>query len=255
MPRPDLQSADRYYDELDVADFDHIIAFGSRHFQRLPGKIWRKLSRRIRGAVCQFNDGGIIGEPQAGITFTFKESSKPRHHVIGWAADSDLCQSKQSEDALTILVDHPDYVSGRGDITPAIMNDVNEFRTSSVWKGRFHKVDVRTLSSPKGDGKKIPFDELCEEYSRAHLFILTHPESVGLSVIETATAGALAVVPYGFMPSDLLSTIRHVEFNGRIPWPKVMAKIDPQASRARAMKETWFNVTDRMLGALREFRR
>jgi hypothetical protein len=252
--RPDKTDAERYYSKLEI-DFDHVIAFGSRHFNRLPGKIARDVSKRIRGAVCQFNDSPLR-DSNADLTFVCKGAADAKNKVIGWAADPELCLPRQSRDVLHILIDHRDYVEGRGDIFDAVVNDAESFKESELWRRQFKSVEIATLGSPKHNPReRMPFDELCAEYSKAHLFLLTHPESVGLSVIESAMAGALAVVPNGFMDKGLVNSVRRIEYNRAIPWPLVMKKIDLEASRGRAMKQTWAGVAGRVLAALKDFRK
>jgi hypothetical protein len=79
---------------------------------------------------------------------------------------------------------------------------------------------------------------------------VTHPESVGLVVLETAMAGALPVVPQGFIPADRLATVRHIEWGKNIPWKKVLMTVNPQKSRKTALVNTWDQVALRIRNEL-----
>jgi hypothetical protein len=74
-------------------------------------------------------------------------------------------------------------------------------------------------------------------------------------VLETAMAGALPVVPKGFVRRDRLATVRHIEHVGQVPWSDVLDRIDIAASRDVAVKNTWSAVAARMLVYFDHFRR
>lgn len=241
-PRPPIVDATK----LRVHAFDHVIAFGLRYFEKLPAETIGSLKRRANGKLCEFSDG-TIAAPKADLTFASKGPERPRNTVIGWAADPELCCSGQDKNVLRILIDHPDYVKGRGCRAEEIINDAKRFAKESD-----REVIINVLGTPKGTpSQELPFPAMCAEYSTAHVFLVTHPESVGLTVIETATAGALVVTPKGFIDANLLRTVRHVTYEDAIPWTFVMEKINPGASRAKAIEQTWEKVATRMVEALK----
>jgi hypothetical protein len=245
---------------LDTMGADHVIAAGIEYFDRLGGDAVLQVKRRTRGKVCQFADKPLR-RSRADLTFCFKgDGWMPGQVVIGWGADPSLCVPRQSPDELRILIDHPDYVAGRGDETERVVKDCQQFASGPLWKKQFHSVRiVRWTSDGFVDGvngpegfrrSSAPFTEACEQYGRAHLFVMTHPESIGLSVLECAMAGALPVVRRGFMDAGLLKTVRTVEYADQIPWPAVLEKIDPVKSRSVALQNTWKRSADRMIEAL-----
>jgi hypothetical protein len=103
--------------------------------------------------------------------------------------------------------------------------------------------------------KGIPYIEACKEYSQAHIFMVTHSESVGQTVIETATAGALVVAPKEFIAEDRLATVRHQEWSRFIRWDKVLSQIDVEASRSMAVKNSWTEIAKRMINYFEKFDR
>jgi hypothetical protein len=144
-----------------------------------------------------------------------------------------------------------------------VLKEIQRFVNSGTWEGRFDSVSVRRFDSgqvvnvdfnnlqiDRYDRTAIPFSEITKEHCAAHIFCVTHPESVGLVVLETAMAGALPVVPKGFIPKDRLDTVRHVEWDKFIAWKKVLLKLNPEASRNKALHNTWDAVASRIHLAL-----
>lgn len=256
------------YRLLDLAGVDHIVGMHSRHFDQAPADCLIELRARFRGAVTQMSDRPLRHQ-RVDCTFTARDDKGIRgNHCIGWAADPDVCQSRQKPGELMILIDHADYVPDRGwDRTADIKRQVREFMaTRSLWAHRFDRVvafeiadgaiEVWDLTSNRPFARRhMPYPNACAAYGRASLFLVTHRESLGLTALETALCGALPIVPKGFIQPDRLATIRYVEYDGAIDWPTVLEAIDIEASRQMAMANSWAAVAGRMLEWFRIFRR
>lgn len=246
---------------IDTQGADHAIAAGIEFFDRLNSDAVLHVKQRLRsGKVCQFADKPVR-RSRADLTFCFKgDEGRPGQVVIGWGADPTICVSRQNPDELRILIDHPDYVAGRGDETERVIKECQQFAAGRLWRGRFKSVRIVRWTSdgftegvhgPQGFRRaSVPFTEACEQYGLAHLFVLTHAESIGLSVVEASMAGALPIVRRGFMDAGLLGTIRRIEYTDRIPWSAVIEKINPAKSRSVALQNTWSKAADRMVEAI-----
>ena len=255
-----------HYRNLDIDGIDHILALGTRYFERVPRECGQILMSRFGGAVTQVHDAGRP-ETSCDCTFTLRSDRNNEHnHYVGWAADHETIRPAQIPGELRILVDHPDYGTVRPDHSEKIATECLAFVRSGVWRDSYSSVRLRRLvdgaieditSGAVGPYRRKPvsFEEVCAEYSKTHLFMVTHPESVGLTVLETAMAGALPVVPSGFIQRDRLATVRHFEHTGGIPWGDVLDRIDIAASRGTAIKNTWAAVAARMLVYFKNFRR
>ena len=83
--------------------------------------------------------------------------------------------------------------------------------------------------------------------------MVTHPESVGLVVLETSLAGALTVSPNNYINQDRLDTVRHYKYlpNTDIEWDKVLGMINPSASRNCALNNSWDAVAKRLIKGLK----
>jgi len=257
----------RHYQRMNLRGIDHVLAIGTRYFERVHPDCGAVLKSRCRGVVAQLHDNGR-GSMSCDLTFTLRRSKlNDRNHYVGWAADFDILTPKQEHGELRILIDHPDYSFVRKkDRSVDLVRQCLEFQRSGSWRDRYDSVrvrrlvdggveDVTTADVPPYERNSIPFVDVCEEYSKTHLFVVTHPESVGMSVIETAAAGALPLVPEGFIHKDRLATVRRLTFDQDIPWVDAMREIDVSASREKASDNSWYFVAERMMETFRKFRK
>lgn len=275
------EELETWFADLNVEGYRAVIALGLRYFSTIPRRIGEQLRQRLApsGFLCQLHDGSRLDNDPVDITFTLKDESDRypfaaeanrwvRHRsynaYIGWAADAEVNAPAQDDITLNILVDHTNYGPNPVDHTRDILLDIQQFVQGMTWKKKWGNVSVQRFDSgavvdvdfdaiediQRYDRTAIPFTEICQAHGRAHVFCVTHPESVGQVVLETAVAGALAVVPKGFVPSDRLATIRHIEYEGAIPWHLVMSNINPKLSRKVAMDNSWNLVARRIKSEL-----
>ena len=88
----------------------------------------------------------------------------------------------------------------------------------------------------------MQYPDACKEYGKADIFIVTHSESMGLSVLESALSGALVITPKGYIKKELISPLHHIEVNGKIPWSTVLSELNVKKSVNMAKKYSWRNV-------------
>lgn len=267
----DESDQESWFVGLELAGYDALITLGLRYFSTVPRKIGNILKNKIRprGFICQIHDGSRLDNDPVDITFTLKDDSYRypigsdanryvRHHAqnvyVGWAADPEINFPCQDPEHLSILVDHTNYGPNPMDKTIDILNDIKGFIDSRIWETRWKSVKVRRFDSgqvvdvdfnddfstvKRYDRTAIPYTEISQEHGRAHVFCVTHPESVGLVVLETAMAGALSLVPHGFLPADRLNTVNHLVYRDKIDWQETLARIDPKKCREIALANTW----------------
>jgi hypothetical protein len=266
----------KYLAEIDGQGCDHVLALGLRWFTHQPVGCAALLQMKVKGAVTQLHDGLVhqyLYEHMHGVdcTFTFRDDSTrtrewerfaTKYHYIGWAADPELLYPEQKPDKLRILIDHPYYKNGTPDITQGVTADVIMFARSHMWaefnfegirvrrlvNGGAEDVDLNDGTTRQFDRQHVPFADIVSEYRKAHIYCVTHKESVGLTCLELAYCGAMVVASHGLIYQDRLDTIRHVTYEGvRAPWSQVLAAINIKASAEVAREQTWDKVADRML--------
>jgi hypothetical protein len=279
IPSEDDTELKQLFSTLDVNKYSAIITLGLRFYSRISKETTNLLKSRFNGVFCQTHDGSRLDHDPVDITFTFKNDDErlstnrhwydrhKKHNVyMGWAADPKLNYPNQSTEELRILVDHTNYGENPIDETSEILKSIKEFVDSEIWRPNFKSVSVRRFDSGKVidvdfnnineitryDRSTVSINEISKEHSKAHLFCVTHPESVGLVVLETALAGALTVTKKGFIPKDRLETVRHYEYIEDINWRQVFNMIDPALSRSVAIENSWEAVAKRIINALKD---
>lgn len=253
----------RDFQALDLDWPDHVLALGIGQLDRKPAACVRWLVAHCRGVVAQTHDRAVPGSIVP-CTFTVRGTRRVAGSVpVGWAGDPLACVPRQAG-TLGVLVDHGDYVANRGDRSAAVGQQVLRLMNSGVWHSGYTGVRVRRIvdgavidwnctTIDHFNRVHVPYPQICAEYGAAHVFMPTHGESVGLSVLETAMAGALPVCEHGMIADDLLATVRHVTHSGDdVDWKLVLRLIDVTESRRVASRCTWGGVVDRMLGRFNE---
>ena len=142
---------------------------------------------------------------------------------MGWCASSEYCRPAAT-DRFQIFVDHPNY--GGVDYSKVIFEALQMVSDECAEAGLDILVQTNngieswfeSTPYPSFDynrASKVPWLEIQKVYGLTSLFIVTHPESAGLAVIEAAMSGARIVVPRkngcSFIAADLLSSgIDHI---------------------------------------------
>jgi len=272
-----IEELTELFNTIEVEQYSAILTLGLRFYSKIPREVTELLRSRFKGLFCQIHDGSRMDHDPVDFTFTFKNDNERmtvnpgwhRRHIrtniyMGWAADPELNVPRQSKTDLRILVDHTNYGNNDVDLTKHILYKIKDFVESDLWKGKYESVSVRRFDSGKVvdvdfdeienitvyDRTAIPISEISQEHSEAHVFVVTHPESVGLVVLETSMAGALTVTPKHFIPTDRLQTVRHIEWENDIPWEKVLESIDIEKSREVALHNSWDNVSKNIINKL-----
>lgn len=249
---------------------EHIIGM-SRHFSRIPAECARMLRDVVSGSVTQIHDGPLADQP---VDTTFSIRNDPNKFMrqctyVGWAADPVVLFPMQDPKTLRVLIDHRLYRAGE-DATDHVTQQAIDFKRSGKWRDhgyedmiirRFEDGGVVTIendvASKPFTREHVPFIEIVDEYRKAHIFIVTHHESLGLSVLESAMCGALVLSPQSFITADRLATVRAIEISraGDIWWGDVLDAIDVKASRLQAQENNWAAVVGRIVRYLEEFKK
>lgn len=269
---------------IDPQGADHVLALGLRWFTHQEKGCAAILKAKVPGAVTQMHDG-LVHEhldpwlKDVDCTFMFREDAirtrdwnryATKNCYIGWAADGEHLYPEQDLGVLRILIDHPYYKLPNNEVrdcTKEVTEDVMVFVKSGIWKRRWDSVRVRRLvnggaedvttwdyATKRFDRAHVPFAQIAAEYRKAHVYMVTHKESVGLTCLELAYCGAITAAPIGLIYQDRLDTIRHVTYTAPVPWEWVLDQIDVQASAEKARLQNWHSVARRMLRWFQEFK-
>ncbi|GEM_PF-5232766 len=189
---------------------------------------------------------------------------------IFWGSDPELYYPDKDHNKVRILLDVWYYLEREWDITKEIFDSCKEYVLSGEFQ-KTHEKDIElvawgefgafTVSKENPDGRlvnrppRIPTEDFVSEFKKADIFVVTHSESLGLSVLDAAMAGCKIIVPvadrgYGrrFIQPDLLSTVPHVKFDFgdgplEIPWGDFVEIENVNEIRKECLGLTWESVS------------
>jgi len=236
-----------HYRNLEIPDADHALCVEQRAFYNRHGSFWAAFREKITGylgTIC--DNSNCLG--QEDVTFHATGESQGNAVKIGFAADGELLKPDKGPNT-RILIDHS-YYSGASkasveDRSTEILSQIGmamlHTETSTEFRrfvsGGVESIDpVMETEADQYNRIGLPWNEAAEEYRKADVFIVTHRESLGISVIESAMAGALILSPAGFINPEVIGGLHHIQFEGAIPWERVVRELNWQKSRAMAEK-------------------
>lgn len=198
------------------------------------------------------------------LIFTNRDEKYDRVIPVGFAANHELLVPNKDPKRIRILVDHPAYSPEhfkKRDRTKDILDQIFSShlpKEKALFVRRFINGDVETVNRDKYNvelynRKGVNILNAFDEYNQADIFFVTHPESMGLSVIESAMAGALVVLPRFYIKPEFLEGIEYVEFEKDIDWEIVLNKLDAKNCRRKALKKTWNVLFDLMFSHIAKF--
>lgn len=248
-----------------------ILSPGLRDFTRIPLSIGSRLRELAGVPVTQIYDGSLLDGAPVDLTFTVRddtwkflgdESRLFRHQrynrYVGWAADRSLFYPEEKQgDQLRIFIDHAAFDVSGYDHSLTIMMNLRDlaamgvtFMARTLTDDGLIDVDPDNICLKPYRRKGIPATEFAAELRQADIFIVTHPESLGLTVLEAAMCGALVLTPEHCIVPDRLALVNHVVITSRIDWTKVLAAVDRKANAEKVAGFTWEAVAGNIIKAL-----
>jgi len=270
------------YDDLDTTEIpaaDHAILIDQRGFTKRPGIFFDVIKSKVSGAVCTIAANNAVVGPEDILFYLIPEGKRNKHHckLVNWACSENLCKPSQDPNTIRILVDHSYYGHNgitKTDQTRNILDSLCRYTRehNTMYPGR--KIIIRHFVSggivtvdpdnPENqqqyDHRGVPYLEACKEYSKTDIYVVTHQECMGLTVLETAMAGALVVSTSvqrnGMTPmikGALLQSLHHFKYDvsREIPWRDIIKNIDHDKARQKALRFTWNNTVGTMLTSMK----
>jgi hypothetical protein len=205
----------------------------------------------------------------------------PKAHQILWGCDPEVLIPNKDSNCLNIFLDSWIFDEKKYDRTPELLESCLEYAESnSTYLNGVNKIKIKAWGKTGveefvygGNNKlirkpiRIGFEEMMVHLKNADIFIVTHSESMGLTILEAAMAGCLVLIPVPAKPNptvtrwiktDLADTIPHVEIPHHknekilIPWSELAEKLLPNKIRSDTIKNTWAEVTKKILEGFRE---
>jgi len=261
-------SSDEILSKIQIPPGDHILSVAQRGFTvrcKTSKILYENARKAIKGKITSICDHATANPVEDIIFYAVPNKPLAKNVHIQWACDHSLLTPEQDPTKIRILIDHAYYGNNNPkDITSKLSEECVKFQYYHSEK----KVIIRRFSGPTGvedvnnrnaltgqydRSTSMPYPKACEEYRKADIFIVTHPESLGLSVLESAAGGAFVVLPHGYIRSGMLSQIRHLDIPGNnISWDIVLNQLNIKRSVSTTKNFNWSNMTDKILKSLGE---
>lgn len=239
--------------ERDIVNFpecDFSIILINRGTTIFHDDVYNLLRLKTKHWICTIcGTNKIIGKED--ILFFMMGKRKCRTLRINWGGDDELLIPNKPKKT-SILIDHKYY----GEKTSRIAKgDKTDFFVKSLldYKKKNKKIIIKQIASNKvrniedikqlgnfRQAEAVPFTEIYKDYCEAHIYIVTHEECLGLTVIECALAGALIVLPKNYIKGEIIKKLHHVsinfdtETNIIVDWNSIIKEIDVEKSRKMA---------------------
>jgi hypothetical protein len=260
---------------------DHLIctvgATGITTFsKRLNRDVRDTLRPSVKGYITEMSDHYFFPEIKSDMLFSMTPittAAASCAKYIGWGADDTVLYPEQPGGRLNILVDHsyyglenPDTAHNHPDMSKIIMEGLKLYyqKNKNVRVVQLRNEGLTEIDMEKpytvqvfDRGNQVPYPEICKVYNSSHIFIVTHGESLGISVIESAMAGSHIMAYCGAIKPTLIDPLSHSFYDPSDPQSVsravekfVISGVKPIDVRQKALKWTWGNSIQRLLGHL-----
>jgi glycosyltransferase involved in cell wall biosynthesis len=251
--------------------FDHCLVIENRGIITRPKIFYDMLRSKIKGCISTIsaNTSRIGHEDVLFYSLPCGKRKRKNARFIGWTCDDSILKPNQNKDYINILIDHPYYGRKNSrmsqvDRTLNISKTIYNYSKSNekIKIKRFCKGGIENVTEDnynkldnydQNDG--LSYYEACKVYSSTDIFIVTHPECMGLVVLECAMAGALIVSPKNFIKQELINLTNHIilEEGEEINMNNIISKINHKLSREKVLRFNWKNVMKIIIDTFENF--
>lgn len=187
--------------------------------------------------------------------------SKPRCIKVSWMADPEILVPQKDPKKIVILVDHKYY----GNIESRIYKlDKTEFILKSLLdyknKNKFYNDkeivikhiianNVITINNENDykntffkQGDAVPYSNIVKYYNECDIFINTHYESMGLTVLECSMSGALVLTFKDFLIDEFRKKVYNLIIDeNNINWEHIFSNINHEYARKMVLNYNYEN--------------
>lgn len=252
----EITLADAYAVPSDILKLDHhdfCICTVNRGFYSMNQELLNAVKQKASWLITLCGSNKFVG-PEDALMFTMGKR-KTKCIRSYWGADFDLLKPEKPS-VFTVLVDHKYYGKASSAITQKDKTD-EIIKSLLTYKERGGDVVIRHIGTGKVDtiesqeqlvegfvkGACMDFRAIYKYYNEAHVYVVTHPECFGLSVIECAATGGLIVTPPDYIKHDILKKIHHAHYTSDINWDQIKSMVDVDRSIAMAKLFSYDNLS------------
>lgn len=236
--------------------FTHCFYLYNRGIKLLKEKDFKILRSKIKGNIFTIAPTSKIQGDEDCLLF-FAGKQKDRTLRINLVSDELILKRKQDDKKITILVDHEYYgdVNSRlfqMDKTKEIITSLLEFK--KIWKGK--QIEIIQINTGVLEGysvinslkdmehydrlKATSFENIFKIYCKSDIFVVTHPEALGLSCVECNQAGCKVVSPDGYIKMDYGKDLDIVYIKeNNWDWEKIISSLNSFRTKRKVRNLTF----------------
>lgn len=261
-----------------LMDFDFCIEINQRGLHKKGIDFYNKLKPNIKYGIFNITDNnddfGAYG-PQEYIFYSIWKQYQinDKSFYIGWATNPDIFYprlSNQSSQSLTkspnelvILIDDK-YC--KYDTSEEIIAKCYDYMLNNdnviIYRFGYSDKAFDFIDTYKGTNDRyIVLENRLPQYEKAHyhnisdIFIVSHCETLGFEVLESAMAGCYIISKNTYIKPDLLTDILHFNYDdiSELELDFIKNQLDINTQRTKALKYTWQNSVKRINNTLLKF--
>lgn len=242
------------YQNMDT--YNHCFYLYNRGISLLPESKFKLLRSKITDKIFTIAPTSKI-RGQEDILLFFGGKQKDRTLKINMVSDMSALPRKQSKNKITILVDHEYYGKKTSNIykkdkTREIIKSLLDFKTN--WKEKPIEIIQINTEDDKGytvinsmsdineyDRRKATsFKNIYKVYSQSDIFVVTHPEALGLSCVECNQAGCKVVSPDGYIKPVYGKELDIVYIKDKFNWEEIIKSLNSFRTHRKVRNLTFY---------------
>ncbi|XWV25460.1 hypothetical protein QJ856_gp0300 [Tupanvirus deep ocean] len=242
-----------------LGEFDFCILTVNRGALTMNQNVYQIIRKKIKYHIITLcGSNKLMGSEDLLLYMMGKR--KNRAMRVFWGADPELLFPQKSKNTINILVDHQYYGDKSSslfskDRTRLILDSLLAYQKRNpnivikhIGNGVVNTVTDSYVIEPFKQGLSMDFREIYKHYNEAHIYVVTHPECLGLTTIECGCAGAMVVQPNGYIKREIINNLYHYNIMdiNKINWAEIIQNIN--IGKAIAMSKTFLyqNTVERL---------
>jgi len=240
-------------------EYDFCIAAINRGFLIMKTPIYEILRPKIKHELITLCGSNKLQGKEDLLLFMMGKR-KTRSMRVFWGGDKDLLFANKPTETINILVDHQYYGNEKSslfqrDHTKIILDSLlayqkinNKIVIKHIGQGKVHVVTDEYQIDKFKQSTCMDFREIYQYYNEAHIYVVTHPEALGLSAIECGCAGAMIVQPNGYIKKEIIKKLYHYTIPNvnAINWDEIIKHINITKAKNMASFFSYEKMADQL---------
>lgn len=254
-----VQDGQFWEEEIPEADHSIVISGFVMKTMRNNSAFYQKVRQATRGKVTVYLDADYSGWWKFFdhvFTIVKPTRSQAQYVYAGWGADPNIFYPDQDDKA--VFIDSLMYGKYDGEFD-GIYDDIKDVfhiseeqlysKNQVIYETTVDGITVTVyIPMPTYRAFRVPWPDFGPIQRKCHFYICTQLGEGGLTRIESATCGALLVVPKPLFRPKTMAPLEHVVYETKQELIEILkAETNTEKIRGKALEHSWDRVVTRML--------